>query len=210
MTKALKEGSAIEMQTKVYIADVGKIDLVRVNELSAERAERVSRLKKIGDKKRCIAGGLLIKKLLPGVAAARNKFGKPVDKNGAFFNLSHSGNYAILASSDFEIGCDIQKIEYINSAKTGKIVFCKNEMQLLRNSRDKLGTFYDLWTKKESFLKCIGEGFHRSPKSADVSRDFFEENGEIYYFKTYRFSDYVISLCSLTNDFPKTIEFIDL
>ena len=83
-------------------------------------------------------------------------------------------------------------------------------MKLLGNAFDRLGTFFELWTKKEALLKCMGDGFHRGAKSVDVSSGKFSENQTEYYMKQYKFSDYEISLCSVQNDFPKDIEFIIL
>ena len=68
-------------------------------------------------------------------------------------------------------------------------------------------TFFELWTKKESLLKCIGEGFHRSAKSVDVSGDIYTENNKKYYFKTWYFSDYIMSVCSENNDYPSSPEY---
>ena len=48
-------------------------------------------------------------------------------------------------------------------------------MDEICSSADKSGKFYEFWTKKESFLKCIGEGFHRNSKSVDVTKDFFDD-----------------------------------
>ena len=86
----------------------------------------------------------------------------------------------------------------------------KRKKDEICSSADKSGKFYEFWTKKESFLKCIGEGFHRNSKSVDVTKDFFDDNGKTYYFKVFKFSDYDVSVCSTRNDFPDTIEFIDL
>lgn len=195
---------------KIYITDINDISLERVRELSCDRAQKTQRYKLPADKKRCIAGGLFIKRFLCDNKILINKYGKPVSQNGEYFNLSHSGDYVIFALSDCEVGCDIQRTDFIRTDGAAKFVFCKNEMNLLKNSYDKTGTFYSLWTKKESLHKCIGEGFHRSGKSTDVSRNIYEENGKKYYFKVFKFSDYIISACSEKNNFPNEIEFVNL
>ena len=107
-------------------------------------------------------------------------------------------------------GWNIEEIRFLKGIRLGKIVFCDNEMKLLGNAFDRLGTFFELWTKKEALLKCMGDGFHRGAKSVDVSSGKFSENQTEYYMKQYKFSDYEISLCSVQNDFPKDIEFITL
>lgn len=195
---------------KIYITDINSIRLDRVSELSNDRAQKTQRYKLSADKKRCIAGGLFINRFLCDNNILINEYGKPVSQNGEYFNISHSGDYVIFALSDCEVGCDIQRTDYIKTEGAAKFVFCKEEMNLLKNSYDKTDTFYTLWTKKESLLKCIGEGFHRSGKSTDVSRNIYEENGKKYYFKVFKFSDYIISACSEKNDFPSGIEFVDL
>ncbi len=195
---------------KIYITDINSIRLDRVSELSNDRAQKTQRYKLSADKKRCIAGGLFINRFLCDNNILINEYGKPVSQNGEYFNISHSGNYVIFALSDCEVGCDIQRTDYIKTEGAAKFVFCKEEMNLLKNSYDKTDTFYTLWTKKESLLKCIGEGFHRSGKSTDVSRNIYKENGKKYYFRVFKFSDYIISICSEQNDFPSHIEFVNL
>ncbi len=195
---------------KLYIADIRGITPDKISLISPKRAKKVQKYSRDADKKRCIAGGLLIKRFLGDTEIYTNKYGKPYCKNGAYFNISHSGDYVVFVLSDCEIGCDIQRTDYIKTENAAKIVFCDNEKQILHNAFDKTGMFYSLWTKKESLLKCIGEGFHRSSKSVDVSKSVFEENSKRYYFRTWNFSDYVISVCSEKNDISAQLEFITL
>lgn len=195
---------------RLYLADINKINLERTGEISPERAAQAENFRKDDDKKRCIAGGLFFKRFLGDAEIKTNKYGKPISENGLWFNLSHSGEYVLFALSDNEVGCDIEQIRHISAEHTGKIIFSDNEMNMLKNSADKTGVFFDLWTKKESLLKCIGEGFHRSGKSVDVSGNIFSENGKEYYFRTWHFSDYTITVCSTDKEFPLCIEFIVL
>lgn len=194
---------------ELYLCDIRKIDAGRINELSDERRKKAEHLKIADDKRRCIAGGLLLNRLLPNKEIRVNEHGKPFAEGGRCFNLSHSGDYVLLALSDGKVGCDIQKIKYIKADRIAKYGFCRREREALKSSADKLSAFYSLWTKKESLLKCMGTGFSRNAKTVDVSGESFEENGRRYYFKVYNFSDYVISVCSLSDKFPEMIEFVD-
>lgn len=195
---------------KLFLADIRDVKTEYINLLDKERADRANRCKIIDDKKRCIAAGLLIKRFFGNAEIKKNAYGKPFAESGNCFNISHSGNYILFAVSNCEVGCDIQLFGYVNSEKIGKAVFSDAEAKLLAESTDKLGAFFEFWTKKESLLKCIGEGFHRSAKSVDVSGEVYEENDKKYYFRTWLFSDYTLSVCSLKNDFPRFIEFISL
>lgn len=195
---------------KLYICDISSICLDMVRFIDVERAAKVGRLVMTDDKKRCIAGGLFTKYFLNGAEIKKNKHGKPYADNGKFFNISHSGKYVLFVLSDNEVGCDIQKIEYIKSDRASEIVFCEKEIEQINLHQDKLWRFTAMWTKKESFLKCVGCGFCRDSKTVDVSGNTFTECGTKYYFRTWEFSDYIISVCSKSNEIPKDIEFFNI
>ncbi len=196
---------------RLYIANISDVGLEDVRLLSDSRAKRVERLKMLNDKLRCIAGGLLIRHFLGNTKVTKNQFGKPIAEDGRGFNLSHSGKYVLFALSEQDsVGCDIERVKIIDSQKLGKIVFCSSEIKELGNSLDKTTLFFDFWTRKESFLKCIGEGFYRSAKSVDVSGKYFADKGKHYFFRTYHFADYTVSVCCEHEDFPEAIEFVDL
>lgn len=195
---------------KIYIANINNIDLQRVDEIDADRICKVNRLRLIDDKKRCLTGGLFIKNFLADAVITVNEYGKPVADNGLHFNLSHSGDYVLFALSDRQIGCDIEKSRNINPEKLGKIVFCDNEMTEIENAPDKKQCFFDLWTRKESLLKCIGKGFHQNSKSVDVSRNICRIDEKTYRFRMWHSDGYTISVCSEYESIPENIEFIIL
>lgn len=193
---------------KLFLADISNVSLEYEKLLDNERRERVKRYRLVGDKKRSILAGLMTRYFLGNAEILKNEYGKPFLSDGRFFNISHSGDYVLFALSDSEIGCDIEQFHYVNAVRTGRTVFTDDEMNLLLSGTDRLGTFFNLWTKKESLLKCMGEGFHRSAKSVDVRSDVFEEKGKSYFMKTWNFSDYTVSVCSEKKDFPEFIEFV--
>lgn len=77
------------------------------------------------------------------------------------FNISHSGNYVVMAvTMNGKVGIDIEH-RPINSdvsslKEMAQIVFSESE-QLLIN--DNVNNFLLLWTKKEALLKAVGTGF---------------------------------------------------
>ena len=195
---------------KLFLADISGIKTEYARLLDGERAERVNRYRFSCDKKRCIAAGLLIRHFLGNSMIVKNEYGKPYADNGRFFNISHSGSCVLFALSDCETGCDIERFHYVDAVKSGMIVFTDDEMSFILSSQDRLGSFFKLWTKKESLLKCLGEGFHRSARSVDVLSDAVEDGGRRFYFKSWTFADYTISACSEKNDFPDYIERISV
>ncbi len=76
-----------------------------------------------------------------------------------FFNVTHSGDYAIIAIAKSPIGVDI---EYVNKDFDFKEIlpniFNKIEIDEVDNSNDKHLTFYRFWTRKEAIVKAIGNG----------------------------------------------------
>ncbi len=140
--------------------------------------------------------------------------GKPFLKDSnVHFNISHSGDWVVLAVADIDVGIDVEKIRPINYRIATRF-FSKQENSLLEKQEDnnKLNLFFDFWTLKESFLKLLGTGLTKSLSSFTILRkdDVFtlKENSnkkrEAVFFKQYDLAeDYKLSVCSYKNDFIK-------
>lgn len=180
---------------KLYFADIRALAPRHAELIAPERLEKARRYRMRADYDRCVAGGVLLKLALGGADVTENAFGKPV-ADGVCFNLSHSGDWVILAVDDTDVGCDVEQIRQVDALRMGKYVFCDRERALLAGASDRLGCFFALWTKKEALLKCMGKGFHREAKSVDVSGDTFSEDGDTYCLRTYAFGDCTVSVCA--------------
>ncbi len=130
--------------------------------------------------------------------------GKPLH-DGWYFNLSHSGEYVILAVGDEEIGCDIQKIRPCKEKTVQKV--CSREEQGFIFSADgpeRDERFTTIWARKESYLKKTGEGL-----TADLRRhSFLSDKG----FVRIHYEDYIIALCTDEigeGDQSVPVEFVD-
>jgi 4'-phosphopantetheinyl transferase len=82
---------------------------------------------------------------------------------GWHFNLSHSGDYALAAFAPVPIGCDIQKRDERRSA-VAKRFFAEGEQKRLSEGAD----FFEIWTKKESFVKLSGKGMSMDLTTFDI------------------------------------------
>ena len=193
---------------KLYLANIAEITPEHWELISPERAEKARRYRFHDDQKRCVAGGLLMRRFLGDTEIFTDEFGKPRAKNGIFFNLSHSGEWVAMAVDSAEVGCDIERLRQADALKLGKVVFTGAELESIRENPDRLGVFYRLWTKKEALLKCMGKGFHRAAKSVEVINGSFCEDGVIYNMKTKAFSDYTISVCAKNSSADFDIEFV--
>ncbi|MGE5944179.1 MAG: 4'-phosphopantetheinyl transferase family protein [Flavobacteriales bacterium] len=76
-----------------------------------------------------------------------------------FFNVSHSGDYAIFAIGNAPVGIDIEFID-LSYAFHDVLphIFNKSEIHYICNANNQLEAFYRLWTRKEAFVKALGKG----------------------------------------------------
>jgi len=89
------------------------------------------------------------------------------------FNVSHSDDFAVYAfSSGREIGVDIEAVRPIPDADDIAARFFsrrENEAYLALDPTDKPLGFFCCWTRKEAFIKAIGDGLYHPLDSFDVS-----------------------------------------
>ena len=118
------------------------------------------------------------------------------------FNLSHSGDYAVLAISDSPVGIDIEykKNHYEAVAKR---CFCQEEYEDIMAVEDigeRQRRFLQYWTMKEAYIKYTGEGLSIPLNSFQIIRQennlFCVRDREVW-FGSMLWGDkpYTISLC---------------
>jgi 4'-phosphopantetheinyl transferase len=90
--------------------------------------------------------------------------GKPglVDQGRARFNLSHSGALALIAITlDCEIGVDIEQIRPMPDLHgiASRFFSAEEEVDLMSLDEDqRVAGFFRCWTRKEAYIKAIGDG----------------------------------------------------
>jgi 4'-phosphopantetheinyl transferase len=91
------------------------------------------------------------------------------------FNLSHSGDWVLFAfSRSGAIGVDIEHIRPIpDMANVAKQNFAESEYASWEAlpQAERMAAFYRCWTRKESFIKAIGEGLSYPLDSFEVTFD---------------------------------------
>ena len=91
-----------------------------------------------------------------------NSYGKPHIEAPIEFNVSYSHRMGVIALAvDTMLGADIEQVRLIPEA--GDIVrsqFSDAERQAYFNlpDADRNGAFFEIWTRKEAFIKAIGRG----------------------------------------------------
>ncbi|MEK6283541.1 MAG: 4'-phosphopantetheinyl transferase superfamily protein [Acidobacteriota bacterium] len=106
------------------------------------------------------------------------KFGKPsleqkTNSEHLHFNLSHSHGTALYAvSKNREVGIDLEYIrEDFASLEIAERFFSPDEVAMLRSLPANLRTrgFFNCWTRKEAYIKGLGEGLSHRLDSFTVS-----------------------------------------
>lgn len=173
---------------------------------SPERKCRADCYRRQKDKLRCVVAEALLRVALgtEEYQIEKNSFGKPYIKNceGFFYNLSHSGRYVVLAWGDSEVGVDVQRHrDHVNLQAFAKRYFTSEEQAYVREDPRR---FYEIWTKKESYVKYTGEGLGRGLGSFCV----LELEPPIRY--RYRTLEGGYSLCLCTTEEAYAFELLDV
>jgi len=154
--------------------------------LSKDERMRAGRFHFEQDRKRFIVGRGILRTILGrylNVEPARLQFcygknGKPAlsdtfNKINIFFNMSDSGRLAIYAlSRDGEIGVDIEQIcDLPERNRIADQFFSVRERAVFRALPEimKNEAFFNCWTRKEAFIKAIGDGLSLPLDKFDVS-----------------------------------------
>ena len=165
--------------------------------LPAERYEKLVRYRQEEDRLRCFASSLLLQKAAQGRSISYNEAGKPLVE-GLFFNLSHIGDYVVLAEADGPVGVDIEEMVPYGDWVRAALAAREYEWMLRgKDERERQERFYRLWTRKESLVKCEGRGFALSP--GEISTMPVDEarliayGGKTYGLCSHTFHGYMLS-----------------
>lgn len=96
------------------------------------------------------------------------------------YNVSHSGDWIILAVSQNSVGADIEFIDA--NFPFDDILpehFSANEIAYIK-SLDKTNRFYKLWTRKEAFLKATGQGLGEHLRDTPSLDGKYELRSDLY------------------------------
>jgi len=89
------------------------------------------------------------------------------------FNLSHSNDIAVYAFSvGREVGIDVEAIRAMDDADAIAARYFsqfENKVYLALDPEDKVVGFFNCWTRKEAFIKAVGDGLYYPLDRFDVS-----------------------------------------
>lgn len=190
-----------------------------LDSMSDSRKERYLKIKPAHSKAECLAGSYLLNHALKEFDLTEKAITIDIHSNGKpfikelpdfFYNISHSGEYAVLAAGNSEVGIDIQKVSTTHNFNIAKRFFTESEYHYLKSldHEKSISEFFRLWSIKEAYLKFTGEGLSGDLSSFSVTfcnnipvidiasniniREFFTIPG--YYISS-------VSACRLNNQF---------
>lgn len=142
--------------------------------LTEDERERARRFHFERDRRRFVAARGLLRELLGRYLGRQpalirftyNEYGKPAlsgdDGDGLRFNASHSHGAALYAFTlGGEVGVDIEELrDDFASLDVAERFFSKAEVRALGSLPAHLRTqgFFNCWTRKEAYIKALGEG----------------------------------------------------
>ncbi|MCH5233301.1 MAG: 4'-phosphopantetheinyl transferase superfamily protein [Muribaculaceae bacterium] len=186
----------------IYIEEIDGIDSGKYfgifEKLPADRREAIEKLCFFKDKvQSALAYNLLRKglKLEYGLDEvppfSYNKNGKPFFKAfpEIYFNLSHCKKAAACVVDSADIGIDVECIEPFDSALAEYICNSDEFQEILKSDNPALA-FTVLWTKKESYLKMMGEGLPERNELKHLLEGVSHDMFSVYINK-----EYVVSIC---------------
>lgn len=218
---------------EIYAVKISDISEEKLNELclliDSEKKYKVEKFVNKKDKIRTVIGEILIRTIIlknlesdnKYIRFNKNQYGKPYLKEypNFNFNISHSGDYVLCAIDDKPIGVDVEEVKYIECEEIAKNFFTKNEFNYIveQDLKFQLDRFYEIWTLKESYIKCCGQGLSIPLKSFSIEADQYENikvisNNE-YKEPTFKLFDielgYKVAVCSLNKEISNNVIRLD-
>jgi 4'-phosphopantetheinyl transferase len=172
-------------------AHVWKVDLSQASSLnyatflSSDERDRAGRFRFERDSQRYIAAHVALRLILSRYANlataslvfAETEYGKPflvnTEAQGLLFNMSHSGDVALIAvTREREVGIDVEfmRADFATS-EVAENFFSVAEIYTLSglHPRERTRAFFNCWTRKEAYVKARGEGLSMPLDQFDVS-----------------------------------------
>lgn len=164
-----------------------------------------------------LIGQILAKKIVSNetltpkknVLIGKTKLGKPIIKKPNNLNLdisiSHSGSYLVIGiCNDGKIGVDIELLKdfdfgvFRNCLSVSEEVYINSGMKITQ----RLENFYEIWTRKEAYLKALGIGLQKPLPITQFYPDHLKPRAEtthdnqLYYLSTLKEDKFILSVCT--------------
>ena len=159
--------------------------------LPAYRREKIARYRFEKDKLRSLAAGLLIRHEIGEKPLVFGEHEKPyVKDNSLYFSVSHSGEIVAITTDSTELGMDVEALPAADRLKIADRFYHVNERAYVHEADDECRAFCRIWTRKEAYLKCTGEGISTDLTAFDTTSPPLSE-----CIVTHDLEGYCLSVC---------------
>ncbi|MEG0308500.1 MAG: 4'-phosphopantetheinyl transferase superfamily protein [Clostridium sp.] len=214
----------------VKISDISQEELDNLSLLThLEKRCKIEKFINKKDKVRTLIGEILIKTIIfqqlrirnIHITFEKNQYGKPYLKGYPKFNfnISHSGDFVVCAIDDKPIGIDVEQVKNIEYKEVAESFFSVSEFDYIvkEDLNLKLNKFYEIWTLKESYIKCCAQGLSIPLKSFSIDIDQYQNikviidnENKKHVFKRFDIgSGYKMAVCSLNKEISNNIIMLD-
>lgn len=212
----------------LYILDTTQLDNIKVfnywySRMPEYRRKKIDSFRFLKDKKLSLGAGILLHQgfnragiTSPKIVYNDNK--KPFldGEPNIHFNLSHSGQIAVCAFSDSQVGVDAEITQHFENDLL-KHIYSKDEIDFVNShSSDNDNLYTLLWTVKESVMKYLGTGLSLSPDKIKVDLNnpikvvCDEYSVDNLFFSDYSIKGYSIIVCSDYKHFTNELEWVQI
>ncbi len=164
-----------------------------------------------------LIGQILAKKIISNetripkknVLIGKTKLGKPIIKKPSDLSfdisISHSGSYLVIGICDGgKIGVDIELLKDIDFRVFRNCLSVSEEIYINSGKEitQRLENFYEIWTRKEAYLKALGTGLQKPLPITEFYPDHAKPRAEIrhdnqqYYLSTLKKDKFILSICT--------------
>lgn len=168
--------------------------------LSEERQQKIKALRADTGRRHSLGAWVLLDALLAQFYGLRERevqigygvHGKPYMKGHADiqFNLSHSGAYVLAVFAPVVVGCDIQAVtDGRRDAQIAARFFAPEEQAAFADGVP----FARIWARKESWMKCSGEGMAQDLRSFSTVQISACIDGK--WFAEHSIAGYELAVC---------------
>jgi 4'-phosphopantetheinyl transferase len=189
------------MSTQIFFVEISAVHEPKIDDLmklvSKERRIQLAKLRFEIDRKLSLYAELLVRYYIDESLGIKNreavllksKNGKPyLQGHSEFqFNISHTFNAIAVAFSNNVIGIDIERIKPPDF-KIAERFFTFAEQSYIFSHENPKRAFYEIWTKKEAYIKYLGTGLSAPLRSINTL-----DNIKTIY--TFEIEKYIISIC---------------
>jgi 4'-phosphopantetheinyl transferase len=193
------------MKPQVYFIALTEPDNFSIYEqyidyVSPEKQNKIRRLRYAEDKKLRLFSDLFVRFLActqltlspTALSFGINDYGKPYlcGFPDFHYNLSHTRNAVAVSLSGAPTGVDAEKIKPVD-LKIAQRFFCRTEYDYIAaDDKNQYRRFFEIWTKKEAFVKWRGQGLSIHLDSFDVT-----SAATAGLFTSHEIDGYIVTVC---------------